>query len=48
MFLFLQLSFSIEQVHGVMNIEEYKPFESAADVDIRLANKIDSEVMGKL
>lgn len=45
---FLQLSFSIEQVHGVMNIEEYKPFENVADVDIRLANKMDSEVMGKM
>ena len=45
---FLQLSFSIEQVHGVMNIEEYKPFENVADVDIRLANRMDSEVMGKM
>jgi hypothetical protein len=45
---FLQLSFSIEQVHGVMNIEEYKPFDNVADVDIRLANKMDSEVMGKM
>lgn len=45
---FLRLSFSIEQVHGVMNMEEYKPFENVADVDIRLANKMDSEVMGKM
>lgn len=45
---FLQLSFSIEQVHAVMNIEEYKPFENVADVDIRLANKMDSEVLGKM
>jgi len=45
---FLQLSFAIEQAHAVMNIEEYKPFENVADVDIRLANKMDSEVMGKM
>jgi hypothetical protein len=45
---FLQLSFAIEQVHAVMNIEEYKPFENVADVDIRLPNKMDSEVMGKM
>jgi len=45
---FLQLSFAIEQVHATMNIEEYKPFENAADIDIRLANKMDSEVMGKM
>jgi hypothetical protein len=45
---FLKLSFAIEQVHAVMNIEEYKPFENAADVDIRLTNKMDSEVLGKM
>ena len=45
---FLHLSFAIEQVHAVMNIEEYKPFEIAADVDIRLANKMDSEALGKM
>lgn len=45
---FLKLSFAIEQVHAVMKIEEYKPFENAADADIRLANKMDSEVLGKM
>lgn len=45
---FQQLSFSIEQVHGVMNMEEYKPFENVADLDIRLANKMDSEIMSKM
>ena len=45
---FLQLSFAIEQVHAVMNIEDYKSFENAADVDIRLANKTDSEILGKM
>lgn len=45
---FLQLSFAIEQVHAVMNVEEYKPFKGATDVDIRLANKMDSEAMGRM
>ena len=45
---FLQLSFAIEQVHAVMNIEEYKPFENVADVDVRLANKMDSEALGRM
>jgi len=45
---FLKLSFAIEQVHAVMNIEEYKPFKNVADADIRLANKMDSEVLGKM
>lgn len=45
---FLNLSFSIEQAHGVMNIADYKPFENAADVDVRLTNKMDSEVLSKM
>lgn len=45
---FLQLSFAIEQVHAVMNIEDYKPFESVADVNVRLANKDDGEVLGRM
>lgn len=45
---FLRLSFSIQQVHGIMNMEEYKPFENVADIDIRLANKTDSEAMGRM
>lgn len=45
---FLRLSFSIQQVHAIMNMEEYKPFENVADIDIRLANKTDSEAMGKM
>ncbi len=44
----LQLSFFIQQVHGIMNLEEYKPFENVSDADIRLANKMDSEAMGKM
>ncbi|WP_346962296.1 GNAT family N-acetyltransferase [Clostridium sp.] len=45
---FLRLSFSIQQVHAIMNMEEYKPFENIADIDIRLANKTDSEAMGRM
>ena len=45
---FLQLSFFIQQVHGIMNIEDYKPFENVSDADIRLANKMDSEAMGRM
>lgn len=45
---FQRLSFSIQQVHGIMNMEEYKPFENVADLDIRLANKMDSEAMGRM
>ncbi|WFA09276.1 hypothetical protein [Tissierella sp. Yu-01] len=45
---FLQLSFFIQQVHAIMNIEDYKPFEKVSDADIRLANKKDSEAMGRM
>ena len=44
---FLQLSFAIEQVHAVMKIEEYKPFENVADVNVRLVEKTDGEAMGR-
>lgn len=45
---FLRLSFAIEQVHAVMNIEEYKPFQNAADVNVRIAEKKDSEALGEM
>lgn len=45
---FLQLSFFIQQVYGIMNIEDYKPFRNVSDADIRLANKKDSEAMGRM
>lgn len=35
---FLQLSFFIQKVYGIMNIEDYKSFESVSDADIKLAN----------
>lgn len=43
-----RLSFFIQQVHGVMNMEDYKLFENVPDVEIRVANKMDSEMMGKM
>lgn len=43
-----RLSFSIQQVHGVMNIEDYKPFEIVSDAEIRAGNKMDSEMMGEM
>lgn len=30
---FLQLSFFIQQVHGILNIENYRPFENVSDAD---------------
>jgi len=45
---FLKLSFFIQQVHGGMNMEEYKPFENVSDAEIRVANKMDSEIMGNM
>ena len=45
---FKYLSFAIEQVHGIMNINNYKPFENTANVNVRLANKNDKEVLGMM
>jgi len=45
---FLKLSFFIQQVHGVMSMEEYKPFDNVSDAEIRVANKMDSEIMGNM
>lgn len=45
---FLGLSFGIEQVHAVLEIGEYKPFEGLADVKIRLAGAQDQDTMGRL
>ncbi len=42
------LSFYIQQVHGVMNLEEYRPFTQVSDADVRIAGKGDREKMGRL
>lgn len=43
-----RLSFFIQQVHGVMDLEEYLPFKQASDAEIRIADKADREKMGRL
>ena len=43
-----RLSFFIQQVHGVMSLEEYLPFEEVSDAEIRIAAKEDREKMGRL
>jgi len=45
---FQRLSFSLDHVYGIMNMEDYKPFKSLSDAEIRLANKNDSEIMGNM
>ncbi|GLC89275.1 GNAT family N-acetyltransferase [Lysinibacillus piscis] len=43
-----RLSFSIQQVHAVMNMKDYQPFEHVGNAEIRLANKMDGDLMGKM
>lgn len=43
-----RLSFAIQQVFGIMNMNDYKLFENVSDAEVRLANKNDSEIMGKM
>lgn len=45
---FQHLSFFIQQVHGAMNLEEYRPFAHSSDAEIRVAGKADHEKMGRL
>jgi ribosomal protein S18 acetylase RimI-like enzyme len=45
---FLQLSYAIEQVYAVMDLEKYVPFEQAAEVNVRLANNKDNEALGRM
>lgn len=42
------LSFYIQQVHGVMNLEEYRPFTQVSDAKVRIAGIADREKMGRL
>ncbi len=42
---FVNLSFAIEQVYGVMDVHAYQPFKESEDVSIRIANKKDREVL---
>lgn len=42
---FQQLSFAIEQVHALMRIQDYKPFQNLPDLNVRIAEKKDSEAL---
>ncbi|MGH4122758.1 MAG: GNAT family N-acetyltransferase [Clostridium sp.] len=43
-----RLSFAIQQVFGIMNMNDYKLFENVSDAEVRFANKNDSEIMAKM
>src|SRR6056297_1102374 len=45
---FLRLSFAIEQVHAVLKIDDYVPFNQKTEMKVRLANKEDGELMGRM
>lgn len=40
---FIQLSFAMEQVYGVLSLADYKPFKTEGDIKIRFANEDDRE-----
>lgn len=45
---FQRLSFFIQQVHGAMSLEKYRPFSQVSDAEVRIAGKADREKMGRL
>lgn len=45
---FMHLSFAIQQVHAVMSIKEYVPFDINNNITIRFATEKDRETLGKL
>jgi ribosomal protein S18 acetylase RimI-like enzyme len=45
---FQRLCFSIEQVHGVMDMNTYTYFKETPDISIRTVNESDKETMGDL
>lgn len=45
---YLRLSFFLQQVHGVLNLEAYHAFPQVSDAEIRIADKGDREKMGRL
>ena len=45
---FIQLSFSIEQVHAVMSLARYTPFANVGNVAVRIANRDDREALGRM
>lgn len=45
---FQRSGFFMDHVYGVMNMEDYKPFENSCDVDIRFGDKNDRDKMGNM
>jgi len=45
---FLRLSFALEQVYAVLDLEEYKYFDVESQSEVRLATEEDREVMGQM
>ena len=42
------MSFGMEHVYAVLDLEEYRPFKKAAEVVIRLAVEEDNEIMVRM
>lgn len=42
------LSFFIQQVHAIMDMKDYQPFNNVSDAEVRRANKMDSEMIGEM
>lgn len=45
---FQRLSFAYEQVHGILNIDKYKPFDVKSEVNVRIANESDRDIISSL
>ena len=43
---FQRLSFAFDQVHAILDINKYKPFEASEDISVRLGNKEDADIVG--
>lgn len=45
---FQRLSFAYEQVHGILNLQDYRPFENILDLKIRNATSEDAALLEKM
>ena len=43
--IFQRLSFAFEQVHAILDINKYKPFEASEGIKVRLGNKEDADII---
>ncbi|HYE09379.1 MAG TPA: GNAT family N-acetyltransferase, partial [Patescibacteria group bacterium] len=41
-----RLSFAFDQVHAILDINKYTPFEASEDISVRLGNKEDADIIG--